>query len=111
MSLARLSVTTGAVVSRVKVSEEVPVLPAVSVSLATMVWDAVGQAGRREAPHPAGIGGRRAERRRTFLERHHRVRITRPGERVVRGILSLAEKPVSLARLVTGAVVSILAST
>ena len=34
----RAWVTTGAVVSRVKVSEAVSVLPAGSVSLATMVW-------------------------------------------------------------------------
>ena len=36
--LASFSVTTGALVSRVKESEAVPVLPAALVSLATMVW-------------------------------------------------------------------------
>ena len=38
VSLERAAVTVGATVSSVNVSDAMPVLPALSVSLATMVW-------------------------------------------------------------------------
>ena len=46
----------GAVVSRVKVSDVLAELPAASVSLATMVWDPLAEAGGREGPGARCVG-------------------------------------------------------
>ena len=81
VSLARLSVTAGAVVSRVKVSEEVPVLPAASVSLATMVWAPLARPVGVKDHTPLALAVVVPSVVEAFLERHHRVGIARPGQR------------------------------
>ena len=78
--------TTGAVVSRVKLSEAVPVLPKLSVWLATMVWAPSESPLGRERPGPGGVsrhgGGDRAA---VDGEVHHGVGKPGAAQRVVRG--------------------------
>ena len=70
-----------------KVNDAVPVLPAASVSLATMVCAPCARPLGVNDQAPLAFGRRGAEHRGAFGQRHHRVGVARAAQRRVRGDL------------------------
>ena len=78
--------TTGAVVSSVKLSEAVPVLPKLSVWLATMVWAPSASPRRGERPGPGGVSRHRGgDGTAVDGEVHHGAGEPGPAQRIVGG--------------------------
>ena len=69
--------TAGAVLSSVKLSVAVPVLPAEIGLAGGERVRAVGKAGRGEAPGSGGVGHRRAERGAALLDRDDGIGLDR----------------------------------
>src|SRR5262249_16004472 len=108
VSFARVSVTVGAVVSSVKVSEALPVLPAASVSLATMVWAPWARPTGGNGHAPLALAGAVPSVVAPSLNVTTALASPVPLSAAFAVILSLADTPVSLDRLsaTAGAVVS-----